>query len=348
MTPNGGARVTLKDIAAQSGYTVNTVSHALRGKRDIAPATRQKIAEIAREMGYVGNTLASSLRSGRSGMVAVIVEGVVNPHFSAVVHNVEGCLRSAGYSMIVLCTGDAPVQEQDAVRTALKHLADGVLICPTQLSEAPIDMLRQSGIPYVVMGRDLKGNRDDQVLWDDEGGAYLLTESLIARGHRRILYVGGEAQLSSERERLGGYRRALADAGMEGAALVCPFGEYAALEAAGALKELLARYRPSAVFAFRDAMAWTIINALRASGVRVPEDVSVAGFDYTAEHLHFLPALTTVAARADSYATVAARRLVELMEKGGQPPRTTRLAMRLVEPNATVQSVNSTGQWSDP
>ncbi|MEF9974843.1 MAG: LacI family DNA-binding transcriptional regulator [Clostridia bacterium] len=335
-------RVTLKDIALRSGYTVNTVSHALRGKSDISVATRRKIVAIAQDMGYVGNTLASSLRSGRSKTVAVIISDVVNPHFSNVVDNVESILRDAGYTTIVLCTGDIPEQECQAIRTALSHLADGVLICPSQLSLQPINLLRQSGIPYVVMGREFLNLKDNYVLCDDLGGARLLTQSLIARGHERILYVSGEKQISSERERLAGYTGAMREAGL--APSVMPWEQYQARVADDALAGLLEAYHPTAVVAFRDAMAWTIINQLRDAGVRVPEDVSVAGFDYIAERLGFLSPLTTVAAAGDSYSTVACRRLLELISAFGErPPETVRLPMRLVAPEATVRSIVAAG-----
>lgn len=331
-------RVTLKDIALRSGYTVNTVSHALRGKSDISVATRRKIVALAQEMGYVGNTLASSLRSGRSGTIAIILSDVVNPHFGNVVDNIESCLRAAGYTAIVLCTGDVPEQECRAVRTALSHLAEGVLICPGQLSMQPIHMLRQSGIPYVVMGRQFPGQKDNQVLCDDEGGADLLTTHLLEQGHRRILYLGGDAQFSSQQEREAGYRRAMARAGLgEQQQMTVPYERYQQLERQGRLVQLIRQFEPTAVFAFRDAMAWTLINQVRRAGVRVPEDLSVAGFDYIAQRLSFLSPLTTVATQGDNYATVAVRRLMELLKKNDQPPQTVRLAMRLIDAWATVR-----------
>lgn len=334
-------RITLKDIALRSGYTVNTVSHALRGKSDISAATRRKIVALAQEMGYVGNTLASSLRSGRSGTIAIILSDVVNPHFGNVVDNIESYLRAAGYTAIVLCTGDVAEQECRAVRTALSHLADGVLICPSQLSLQPIMMLRQSGIPFVIMGRQFEGQVDNQVLCDDEGGAYLLTQYLLEQGHRRVLYIGGDAQFSSQRERESGYRRAMAQAGLGiGKQLTAPFERYQRLEERGALIELIDEFQPTAVFAFRDAMAWTLINQLRRAGMRVPEDLSVAGFDYIAQRLGFLSPLTTVAAQGDTYAIVAVKRLMELLQKSDQPPQTIRLAMRLIDAQSTVRPLS--------
>ena len=169
---NGKPRVTQKDIARVSGYTDNTVSHALRGKSYISTTTREKIIAIARDMGYVGNTLASSLRSGRSNTVAVILSDVVNPHFGYVVHNSEARLAESGYSTIVLCTGDVPGREMTAVKTAIGHLVDGVLICPGQRSLDPLRLLRRSGVPYVIMGRQFP-EEDNYALCDDEGGARL-------------------------------------------------------------------------------------------------------------------------------------------------------------------------------
>lgn len=333
-----GSRVTLRDIARRSGFTVNTVSHALRGKDDISLNTRLKINALAREMGYVGNSLASSLRSGHSRTIAIILSDVVNPHFGSVVDNIEAYLRQAGYTAIVQFTGDLMEQECQAVRTALSHRVDGVLICPSQLSFEPIAMLRQSGVPYVIMGRQFPGEADNQVLSDDKGGALLLTRYLLEQGHRRILYLGGESQLSSQREREGGYRLAMAEAGLGPQhQWVVSFERYQAMERRGQLCQLIREFGPTAVFAFRDAMAWSLINQLRQEGIGVPQDLSVAGFDYIAERLSFLPSLTTVAAQGDNYSTVAVTRLLSLMENPSQPPQTLRLSMRIIDAQATVR-----------
>ena len=336
------ARITLKDIAQKSGYTVNTVSHALRGKSDISLATRKKIIEVADELGYVGNTLASSLRSGRSNTIAVIVSDVKNPYFGCVVHNIESRVREAGYSTIILCTGDDPDRELEAVRCAIRHLCDGVLICPCQANKKSLHMLRQSGVSYVVMGRQFEDEDDNQVLCDDEGGAYLLTEYLVSLGHKRIMYISGAEQFSSERERRSGYQRVMRKVGMpDSGQIVIPFKQFEALENQGQLGLLITEHRPTAVFAFRDEMAWALLNQLRPMGMEAPRDISVAGFDYIAEQLPFLPALTTLATQSGDPSAIAAQRLLELIQNPNQPPRTIRLAMRIVDPAATVQAPQS-------
>ena len=123
--------------------------------------------------------------------------------------------------------------------------------------------------------------------------------------------------------------------------LAVPFERYQALERKGQLHQLIREFEPTAVFAFRDAMAWTLINQLRRVRIDVPEDLSVAGFDYIAERLSFLPPLTTVASQGDNYSTVAVARLLSLMEDPSQPPQTLRLAMRIIDAQATVRPLKS-------
>jgi LacI family transcriptional regulator len=283
--------VTLRDISRKTGYSVNTVSRALRGKADIAPETREKIRAAADEMGYVVNSMASSLRSGRTGLVAVIVSDISNPLFGILVKDIETALIRENYCAMILNTDENEEKEKRALYHAISKKVDGIILCPAQRSDGNIRLLKRSGIPFVLQGRRMRGIETDYVVWDDVGGAYLATRYLLSQGKRSILYLTAPLYISSARERYEGYCKALAEAGIEpepGNLLVMDdFDNDAGMECA--LRRL---DRVSAVFAFNDVLALKLLETIR----RLPQcrDIPVIGFDNIQSRLHIPYPLSSV------------------------------------------------------
>ena len=177
--PIDDRRVTLKDIAEKTGFTVNTVSQALRGSPKLREETKAAIRAAAKELGYVHNALAESLRSGSSRTIAIIVGDTSNLRFSIQLHAFELAFRTLGYQVIVMNTDETAQYELDAVKNAVRSSVDGVLLCPCQKSRAAIDLLESCRTPYVLFGRcydDLPA-----VIWDDERGGYLAGQQLAER-----------------------------------------------------------------------------------------------------------------------------------------------------------------------
>ena len=130
---NSSKHVTLEDIAKRTGYSINTVSHALRNKDDIARETRDKIQRVAAEMGYMRNQIASSLRSGRTHVLAVILGGMSNPFYGIMADSIQDAAQSAGYSVMIMCSRDNAEVEYTLVETAISHQVDGILLIPTRI-----------------------------------------------------------------------------------------------------------------------------------------------------------------------------------------------------------------------
>lgn len=210
--PRKKAAVTLKDIAKQTGYSVNTVSRALRDKDDIAPETKERIKQIAMEMGHVNNTLAASLRLGYTRTVAVILGDISNPHFAIMMKEIEAHAREYGYSSILFNTNENEEQELEAIRSALNKNVDGIIICPAQRSSRSLKYLEKTGVPFVLIGR--RDENYSYVVCNDELGGYQATKALLDAGHRDILLLHGARYISSARERIAGYRRAYAEVGI--------------------------------------------------------------------------------------------------------------------------------------
>ncbi|MFR3702867.1 MAG: LacI family DNA-binding transcriptional regulator, partial [[Clostridium] leptum] len=175
-------RVTLKDIANECGYSVNTVSRALRGDTKLSEQTRKKIQQTAKEKGYIRNNLASSLRSGASHIIAVIVNDIRNQHFTSMISEIELFLRQAGYDMMILCT---QLEEQgrqigtQMVHVAISQSVDGILYFPYSDDKPVVAFLEQSGVPFVLVDRWIPGVYADLVRCDDVSGGYLAGRHLL-------------------------------------------------------------------------------------------------------------------------------------------------------------------------
>ena len=207
-------KITLKDIAARTGYSVNTVSHALAGKTDIAAATREEITRVAGEMGYIRNTAASGLRSGRSRTIALILPDVANPNFIIMFRGIEAFFRQKSYTVFVLNTDENPVSEKDAIRAALAQNADGIILCPAAGDAENLVYLQKTGVPYCLIGRRVAESNADYVICDDEQGGYLAAAHLFDAGHRQLAFFNGDGRISAAKERLAGIHRALKERGM--------------------------------------------------------------------------------------------------------------------------------------
>lgn len=271
--------MTLKDIAAATGYSANTVSKALADKPDISEETKGIIRKKAEEMGYIANALASFLRSGVSRNISIIVGDISNPHFSVMVKEMQMILQKKGYNSIIFNTEENPEMERQAVTVSISQNVDGIIICPVPGDEASIGLLRQYGKPFVLIGRRM-GEETSYVICDDENSGYLAACYLMDMGHKEILFLNGPKGISSAEERLSGYRRALRERGIPyNSRLVHTVSVTAGKETKRMRRILAGEQGYTAVLAFSDILAWQAVCILEEMGKKVPEDCSVIGFD---------------------------------------------------------------------
>ncbi|MCR5793125.1 MAG: LacI family transcriptional regulator [Lachnospiraceae bacterium] len=287
--------ITLKDIAEKTGYSVNTVSRALREKDDIAEETIERIKKVAKELGYVNNTIASSLRLGYTNTLAVIIGDISNPHFAIMTKEIENHARLKGYSSILLNTNEDKDIERQAITMAIHKNVDGIIICPTQIDNENLEYLESSNIPFIQIGRRTYGKEYNYVVCDDEKGGYIATKHLIENGHKRILFLNGPEYVSSAKERYDGYRKAIKEAGL-------PFDEALVRDVdlgedsvENALEEIFGEdLQFTAIFAFSDMIAWRVWDWLDKRGFSIPEDYSIVGFDFIQSRMRIPTPLTTI------------------------------------------------------
>ena len=273
-------RPTMRDVAKATGFSVNTVSRALNHKPDVNEETRKTIVEAATKMGYRPNKLARSLRSNKTHTIGVIVADIANPYFGALVKGVEKEARKRRYSVILLNTDEDYERECEAIQVVLEERVDGIIISPTQKETGTVKNLLQLGIPFVLFGRRFSDLKTNYVVTDDVHGGFLATEHLISLGHRRIGMINGPIHISSAKERFQGYQEALERYGLKPDQPLVTAGAVTMEDGYEVAKSLLNKNpRPTAIFAFSDFVSFGVMKAIREAGLKVPEDISVVGYD---------------------------------------------------------------------
>lgn len=270
-------RVTLQDIAAKTGLSVNSVSRALKNKPDISKATCERVQQVAREMGYVRNSIASSLRSGRTRTIAVILGGMKNPYYALMADELQECAFSMGYSLIILCSRDQADLEIIAAETAVSRQVDGILLYPSFDSRKTEEMLRTNGVPYILMSRYAGRPLTDTAVCNELSGAYEVTRHLLEAGHKKVAFLAQYNISFSTEQRIAGFLKACDDF------QIPPSHRY--LKVKGSISEMLEqvlewrRDGVTGLFSFCDMEAWSLITVLQKQGIRVPEDMAIVGFD---------------------------------------------------------------------
>jgi LacI family transcriptional regulator len=337
--------VTIQDVAARSGVSISTVSRVVTGAVAVEPATAERVKEAIAALGYRPNLLARSFRRRVTHTIGLLVPDNSNPFFAELARTIEDAGFAEGYS-VVLCNSDlSAVKQETYVDVLLANRVDGLILAssgliPTVGSHDAVGRILEAGAPCVVVDRDLGETPVDQVLVDNDQGGYLAGQHLIALGHRRIACLVGPSDLTPSAGRIAGFQRALADAGLAVAAEGLVRGNGRPDGGAAAARQLLERgLDVTAIFAFNDQMATGAIGALQRAGLRVPQDISVVGFDDIPLSAAIYPALTTIAQPIGEMGTIGVRLLLDRIArghpKGHAPYQRVWLSTRLVVREST-------------
>ena len=337
--PREKRQPTLKSIAERCNVTANTVSLALRDSPLVVETTKARIHQVAREMGYVPNVLAGSLRSGKSNTVAILVGDISNLLFAQRIKDLERKLRQHNYQVLILNTDENPETEMQAIRTAVSHQVDGIILCPCQQDRRNIDMLTDFRMPYVLLGREFSGCSDDAVVWDDEEGARLATLHLINTGRKSIVFLNGPEYISSATLRRKGYESAMKTAGLTPAVINTAF---ITGRINSALLPLTDGHIPcDGLFVFNDLMALETCSWLIKHGIRIPEDIAVVGFDDVLSTVSLPFELTSVACDRQQEASRTVDVLLSRIKNPNLPPQIERLPVELIIRASSLPAVGN-------
>ena len=306
-------KVTLELVAERSGVSPSTVSRILNGSAVVSDAKREAVERAIADLGFVPNPVARGLAGGRTLSVGVVTQAIDSPFYGIALRGIEDELDRAGYSALFVSGHWNAVEEARCIDTLRSRRVDGIIVLTGRLSDSALRTCAKT-VPVVVTGRTLKAARLVSLNFDNVAGARMATEHLIGLGHRRIAFITGDPAHPDAVEREQGYRAALEAAGIAyQASLVVP-GQFQEESGRVAMEDLLqTRQRFTAVFAANDQMALGASLALHQRGLRVPDDVSLVGFDDLAASMYSLPPLSTVHQPGYELGRLAATAMLQLL-----------------------------------
>lgn len=309
-------RITIADVAARAGVSIATVSRVVNGRYGVAPGTHAKVQEVIDELGYESSLVARSLRSHRTKVIGIIVADL-EPFSAELLKGASRALRHSGYELIVY-SGAGHLEDQGGWERRYLSRLNGTLTDGTILV-TPTVVEVTSDVPVVAVDPHTGPSNFPTVDSQNLEGASAATRYLIDLGHRRIGFLAGRPDLESARLREQGYRKALHAAGIEFDPDLVRVGEYTAESADEPAGELLQREdRPTAIFAANDLSAIQVMQVARRLGIRVPDDLSVVGFDNIPESALTDPPLTTIDQSIQAMGFEAVRLLIDLIDQPRQ------------------------------
>ena len=313
--------VTLKDIARELNLSTSTVSRALRDSYEISEKTKKKVLEYAKKHNYSPNQAALNLRTKQTRSIGVIIPTIANSFFSEVIDGIESIAFEKGYNVIITQTHESVKKEIDNIQYLYSRSIDGLLI---SLSAETNDIthhkeIHKQGVPIVYFDRIAEEIDTHKVIVDNEAGAYKATMHLINSGFTRIAHLANVKYLSITKARLGGYKKAMKEAGLpipDHYIQFCPHGGLLQEEIETAIDNLLSsEEKPEAVFSVGGKLTSGCLRALKYRDIHVPEDMAMIGFSNSELFDLFSPPLTVVRQPALEMGKVSTEMLLDLIER---------------------------------
>jgi LacI family transcriptional regulator len=285
----------IKDVAERARVSITTVSHVINKTRYVSDELLSRVNKAMEELNYHPNSLARGLRSGKTRTIGLVIPDISNQYFAEISRKIEDKGFEHGYSVILCNTDDDKTKEKNYIDVLIAKQVDGILFISAGEDSENLGKTIEFDIPIVVFDRDIKEINSDIVLVDNSAGGYKATKYLIELGHRRIACIAGPSPINPSAQRILGYKRALSEAGLMNEENLIVQGDYRYPTGEKAMRELLSLPQPpTAVFACNDMMAMGAMHAVNNAGKRIPDDISVIGFDNIPFSQTVYPTLTTI------------------------------------------------------
>ncbi|MBV7335119.1 substrate-binding domain-containing protein [Chloroflexi bacterium TSY] len=321
-------KTTIQDIADKANVSISTVSRVLNGNTPVATSKKDAVLAAVAELNYQPNIFAQGLARGQSMTVGVLTQNVSGPIYDAILRGVLQGLEGSNYSPLFADGRWQETQEEKAIQLLMSRRIDGLIVLGGSTPELRLQQIAQE-MPLVVVARRLSSLPDQCLAVDDFQGAYRATQYLIEMGHRDIAHITGIQAHQDAEARRQGHQQALVDAGLEPHTDLVIEGNFLEQSGVMAVEMLLSRSRTfSAIFAANDQMAHGARLALFRRGLRVPDDVSLIGFDDQHSAAYMIPPLTTVRFPASELGEAAAKAILQRL--AGQPHAVPTFPLELV------------------
>ncbi|MFK7805576.1 MAG: LacI family DNA-binding transcriptional regulator [Anaerolineae bacterium] len=303
-------KITIHDIAHKAGVSISTVSRVLNDNKKVRESARSAVLEAIDELDYHPNVFASSLAGGRSKTIGIITQYISSPFFDSILSGIMNEMGGGDYHPLFADGQWQADRERRSLEAFIDRKVDGLIILGGVLPENELIALAAK-LPLIIIGRNIAPIQEACISLDNFGGAYLATQHLIDKGHRKIVHLTGILRHQDAQRRLAGYRQAITDAGLSVDENFVIEGDFSEQSGVDATENLLADgLEFTAVFAANDQMAMGVRLALYRQGIRVPEDVSLIGFDDQPASAFLTPPLTTIGQPALKIGKSAAQRIL--------------------------------------
>jgi len=335
MSPPNRQTVTIQDIAEKAQVSKSTVSRVLNNTTPVNEKKKAAVLKAMQQLDYRPNVFARGLAGGQSMTIGVVTQNIGSPFYDSVTQGLVSAFSGTGYFPLVVDGQWKPDIEVAAIRTLLERQVDGLILVGGKLTGAILQELARD-VPCVIVAQKLPGWEDRCVTIDNIDGGFRATQFLIELGHTEIAHLTGIADHDDAKDRLEGYKRALKHFGIPLKQKLIVEGNFSSQSGVLAIGSLLTRgVQFSAIFAANDEMALGARLALYRRGIRVPEDISIIGFDDQPASAYMTPPLTTVAQPALEMGCSAAKMMLRLL--CGQPLETPNLPVQIVVRESVVQ-----------
>lgn len=293
-------KTTIYDVAKKAGVSISTVSRVINNTGRISAKTKKRVLDVIEQLGYQPSVVASALTGKRTRTIGLIIPDVANPFFAELARRVEDRGRELGFNLLMCNTDNNPDTEDMYLSLLRQKSVDGIIIGTNARNHRVLRELLEENLPVALIAQDIPELMIDVVAVDDYLGGYQAAQHLVSLGHKRIAILVGNMNRTSDKYRLEAFRQALEDHGLELTEELVIRTDYSREDGKRAARELLTSpKRPTAIFACFDFLAIGVYQAAKELGLRIPDDVSVVGFDNTILASIVDPPLTTIAQPID-------------------------------------------------
>ncbi len=331
--------ITIREVALLAGVSQSTAARALNGYGSVSAKTSLKVSQAAQQLGYRTNSIAQALRRGQAQFLGFVPSDLQNPFFSTVGRNVADRVESEGYTLLIASSDEEIDRERRIIENLRSSLVSGIIVAPAPGADrSHLLKLGESGIPLTLIDRMVPGLAADVVKTENVGGAVAAIEHLLSLGHRRIALLNDDLRIYSATERLEGFRTAMARHGvMVDDTLIVSVRSSYRENGYQAAYDLLARPdRPTAAFAGDNILTLSAVRAAHDLGLRIPDDLSIVGFDDFDLATALQPALTVIAQPIAELGKSAAELMLKRLDGWAEPPVEVSLPTSLIIRGSTA------------
>jgi len=308
-------RVTIMDVAHEAGVSYSTVSRVVNNKDVVEEKTRARVIQAINKLGYVVNRQARSLAGGSSQVIGLLVRDLGTGYIGEIIRGIDDEIAQTQYDLMLYTTHRHKTDESAYVIMMTQGMADGLLLVLPRQPEAYLASLRERSFPYMLIDHQGIAENEAAVAVENWQGGFVATEHLLQLGHRRIGFVTGNLTMGCAQNRRAGYYAALTQYGIKPDEALVKEGNFFQPDGYAAGQALLSLPQPpTAIFASNDVMAFGVMESVRDRGLKIPDDVSIVGFDDIPQSAYVHPPLTTVRQPLEEMGRVAVRTLLAMIE----------------------------------